>query len=384
MVYTIGFSIGIYQLHSKSHNRVDGISHWTSWAQLFTLFILGFVAWVTAWTHMDEQCQLCALVFKIDKQLREFAEIEFDYKLLRKRLFYQLGLELLIAFPLSMVNCMIIQPTTTFFLPITACYWFICVAPISLLIFKQFQFYNQMYILKTKFELINCKLSRFNRNGVLAMARRRIVTVRKINSVSEIPLTAVPISAAHSESVALEEPNVEILQNLLMIYSSISDGIDLVLRIFAWHLLAITAVSFGVITIQSYNLFILMTHSLALPTHHVFFIIAWILVQVMAIAMNVRICSSTSRTMDATVSLLHKMRCSSNAAPNACVFYQMLQLFSMEVLQRKRNFNAAGFFDMDYKLITSIFASVTTYLVIIIQFHFTSVPDGHFANHSVY
>lgn len=58
--------------------------------------------------------------------------------------------------------------------------------------------------------------------------------------------------------------------------------------------------------------------------------------------------------METTISVLHKIRLSSNEAPNACVFYQILQLFSMEVLQRKRNFNAAGFFDMDYKLITSV------------------------------
>ncbi|XP_020717946.1 putative gustatory receptor 2a [Ceratitis capitata] len=72
------------------------------------------------------------------------------------------------------------------------------------------------------------------------------------------------------------------------------------------------------------------------------------------------------------------MRVSSNEASNASLFYQILQIFSMEVMQRKRNFNAAGFFDMDYKLITSILASSTTYLVIIIQFHLTNIPDCHF------
>ncbi|XP_053964549.1 gustatory and pheromone receptor 32a-like [Anastrepha ludens] len=237
-----------------------------------------------------------------------------------------------------------------------------------------------MHILKSKFLLINHKLSKFKRNGEYRTTGKRVLTVRKINSVSEIPLTAMPTGASNAELMA-EEPTVEILQNLLMIYSCISDGIDLLLRIFSLHLLCITAVSLVVITVQSYNLFILMSHALVLPTHHVSFIIAWIVVQVMAIAVNVRICSSTSRTMDATVSLLHKLRFCSNEAPNACVFYQILQLFSMEVLQRKRNFNAAGFFDMDYKLITSIFASVTTYLVIIIQFHLTNIPDCHFKNH---
>ncbi|XP_039956652.1 putative gustatory receptor 2a [Bactrocera tryoni] len=355
MIYTMGFCLGILRLRAVPYKHGDGISRLTSWAQVFTLFGLGLIAWVTAWTHMDEQCRLHALITRIDQHLREIDDIQFDYKSLRRRLFWQLGLQLLIAFPLSMVNCIIILPDEMPFSPFSTCYIFICFMPISVLIFKQFQFYNLMHVLKTKLDLINNKLSKFNRNTRFTSERRHIVTVRKSNSVSEVPLTA-----------------------LLTIYSNVSDGIDLVLRIFGWHLLFLTAVSFGVITVQSYNLFSLISHSLVIPTYHVVFIVSWILVQVMAFAVNILICGKTSRMMETTISILHKIRLSSNEAPDACVFYQILQIFSMEVLQRKRNFNAAGFFDMDYKLITSIIASATTYLVIIIQFHLTNIPDCHF------
>ncbi|CAD7013831.1 unnamed protein product [Ceratitis capitata] len=376
--FPVGFFSGVYQLQSADYKRGDGISRLTGWAQVYTLFTLGLVAWITSWTHMEEQCRLCALIMKIDQRLRDIVEIDFDYKTLRKQLIWQLGLELLIAFPLSMVNCIIIQPDEKSFMPMSTCFWFICFAPISLLIFKQFQFCHLMRLLKTKFELINNKLCKFNRDTHFACGRRRIMTVRKMNSVSEVPLTATIATSAAVEAELTEEPNVDILQKLLTIYSNVSDGVDLVLSIFGCHLLCLTAVSFGVITVQSYNLFSLVSHTLKIHVYEIVFIVAWILVQIMAIAVNVFICSRTSRAMENTVSVLHKMRVSSNEASNASLFYQILQIFSMEVMQRKRNFNAAGFFDMDYKLITSILASATTYLVIIIQFHLTNIPDCHF------
>lgn len=291
----VGFCFGIFRLQAVPYKHGDGISRLTSWAQVFTLFVLGLIAWITAWTHMEEQCRLHALITRIDQQLREIDDIHFDYKSLRRRLFWQLGLQLIIAFPLSMVNCIIILPDEMAFSPFSTCYIFICFMPISVLIFKQFQFYNLMHILKTKFDLINIKLSEFNRNTRFTTSERtHIVTVRKSNSVSEVPLTAVP-TASKNVDLMNEEPNVDLLQKLLTIYSNVSDGIDLVLRIFGWHLLFLTAVSFGVITVQSYNLFSLISHSLVMPTYHIVFIVSWILVQVMAFTVNIIICGRTSR-----------------------------------------------------------------------------------------
>lgn len=99
--------------------------------------------------------------------------------------------------------------------------------------------------------------------------------------------------------------------------------------------------------------------------------------------------------MSLTGPLLHRIKI--NSVTN-CSFYLNIQLFSHEVLHRKNNFTAAGFFDMDYKLITSVcciqiitkleyffkfqilncfqvIAAVTTYLLIIIQFHFSNIQN---------
>ncbi|KAJ9599140.1 hypothetical protein L9F63_010408, partial [Diploptera punctata] len=48
-----------------------------------------------------------------------------------------------------------------------------------------------------------------------------------------------------------------------------------------------------------------------------------------------------------------------------------LQLFSLQLLHRKVQFTACGFFPLDFTLLYSIIGAVTTYLVILIQFHLT-------------
>ncbi|XP_069677283.1 putative gustatory receptor 28b [Periplaneta americana] len=45
-----------------------------------------------------------------------------------------------------------------------------------------------------------------------------------------------------------------------------------------------------------------------------------------------------------------------------------LQLFSLQLLHRKVQFTACGFFPLDFTLLYSIVGAVTTYLVILIQF----------------
>ncbi|KAJ9600499.1 hypothetical protein L9F63_009269 [Diploptera punctata] len=45
-----------------------------------------------------------------------------------------------------------------------------------------------------------------------------------------------------------------------------------------------------------------------------------------------------------------------------------MQQFSLQLLHRKVQFTACGFFPLDFTLLYSIVGAVTTYLVILIQF----------------
>ncbi|XP_037926896.1 putative gustatory receptor 28b isoform X4 [Hermetia illucens] len=97
----------------------------------------------------------------------------------------------------------------------------------------------------------------------------------------------------------------------------------------------------------------------------IFSSLSWMLVQSFAIVMNIHVCSKASKAMANTGPLLHNIQ---SLSDNRSVF-QTAQMFSLQILHRNISFTAAGFFNLDYKLITSIVAAVTTYLVIIIQFH---------------
>nr|CAD7573886.1 unnamed protein product [Timema californicum] len=51
-----------------------------------------------------------------------------------------------------------------------------------------------------------------------------------------------------------------------------------------------------------------------------------------------------------------------------------LKLFSLQLLHSKIQFTACGFFTLDYTLLHSIVAALTTYLIILIQFQ---LSDKH-------
>ncbi|KAJ9599139.1 hypothetical protein L9F63_010407, partial [Diploptera punctata] len=78
-------------------------------------------------------------------------------------------------------------------------------------------------------------------------------------------------------------------------------------------------------------------------------------------------CSSTSYEANRTAILVHKLL---NKTEDPEV-REELQLFSLQLLHRKVQFTACGFFPLDFTLLYSIIGAVTTYLVILIQFQLT-------------
>ncbi|XP_021920102.1 putative gustatory receptor 28a isoform X3 [Zootermopsis nevadensis] len=75
-------------------------------------------------------------------------------------------------------------------------------------------------------------------------------------------------------------------------------------------------------------------------------------------------CASTAREANRTAVLVHKLL-SKTRDPGV---KEELQLFSLQLLHRKVQFTACGFFPLDFTLLYSIIGAVTTYLVILIQF----------------
>ncbi|XP_055920088.1 putative gustatory receptor 28b [Eupeodes corollae] len=358
--FTAGFCRGVHVLsHLDSlglHDANTIISYITNWAQVFSLFFLACVSLVTSWTNLEKLRNFFMKIRQIDFAL-EMTGVEISYRAMRRRLFIQTGVSFLIPTCLSMVNCIMINTTFRITSP---CYWFICFTPMLLLTLKELQFYNIMFLLKGKFAKINKQIEK--------LCQRKIMQ----NETLTMTINANIMTKCSDEKELLGQTDAQLVEQmrfLAEIYSDVADCVDEVLEIFAYHLLMTTCISFAVITIQSYNLFALIMHSLAMQLHEICFTMAWIVVQIMVIGVNVIACTQTSTAMADTGIFLHKLK----PRDDYGLFLQMVQVFSMEVMHRKKPFTAAGFFEMNFKLFTSIVAAVTTYLIIIIQFHLANL-----------
>ncbi|XP_059225967.1 putative gustatory receptor 2a [Stomoxys calcitrans] len=357
---TVGFGFGVHHISStKKHQELHDktvIAYFTNWAQLFFLFILGGYALLNTWSNLQNLQSLLCGIYKIDFQFEQAIGRVFNYTRMRKHMCIQVIVTFVVTASLSMVNCIIIywDPEDLNFK--STCFWFVCFFPLLLLTFKELQFYNLMFILKSKFDVINEELAGCVGNSILG-------------------INFMPRNLC--ERIAKPQCTLETLKHLLQIYANLGDCVELLLRIFAWHLVLMTCASFGAITIEGYNLFAaLVARTIQMGYYQVVVIICWCLVQIGVIGVNVSACCKTNNAMSLTGTLLHRIAADCVAVPE---LHSILQIFSLEVMQRKDCFTAAGFFNMDYKLITSIVAAVTTYLLIIIQFH-TSLDKRFISN----
>ncbi|KAJ9599108.1 hypothetical protein L9F63_010376 [Diploptera punctata] len=85
------------------------------------------------------------------------------------------------------------------------------------------------------------------------------------------------------------------------------------------------------------------------------------------IMLNIVACTTTSNEANRTAILVHKLI---NKTRDPLI-REELELFSLQLLHRKVQFTACGFFPLDFTLLYSIVGAVTTYLIILIQFQLT-------------
>jgi gustatory receptor len=76
-------------------------------------------------------------------------------------------------------------------------------------------------------------------------------------------------------------------------------------------------------------------------------------------------CQSATNEVENTATLVQKLLLVQHFDQNTVA---ELQLFSLQLLQRKVKFTAFGFLSLDYSLLFSIIGGVTTFIVIAMQF----------------
>lgn len=279
--FIVGFYFGVDHLRmvhrlAQLHESTI-ITYFTTWGQIVFLFVLGSYGLLNTWFNLPQMHRLFLWITKIDQQLEEVTGQEINYTRMRRKLFVQFFVVFLVPSCLSMVNCIVLHFGPEEIDLFSNCFWFVCFEPILLLTFKEFQFYNLMYVLKTKFDIINKELLQYGGDNLLSCRKKS-----RENILSGIK----------------PECTTDIVKKLLEIYSNIADCADLLLKVFAWHLLFLTSASFGVLTVQGYNLFAaLILHTLEMDSYQLFVVMGWVLVQIIVIGINVGTCCMTAKAV---------------------------------------------------------------------------------------
>ncbi|KAL5288908.1 Gr32a family protein [Megaselia abdita] len=324
---------------------------------VYSLFVMGAFDTLSAWRNSKKFMDVVNSVQKIDMKLMRL-KIDVSYRKERKFAFIQIGFLLLIPVFVSMVNCLVI---TNVFKKLSSCYFFICFVPIFFVTFREFQFFNMMFILKKKSEKINKKLLIMFSEPVKRTDNTWSPNL-KVNIIDFEKYMARKLNEKDDELV-------DTLWGLSEISSLVHENLSHVMEIFSGHLVLLTAVSFSAMTVQGYNLFALLMSTIKMNYYNIVVTVAWLGVQMMCVWVNVVACNETANVISKTGPILHKSR--GHYRTEGII--EAVQMFSLDLLHSKPFFTAGGFFKMNYSLITSILAAVTTYLVIIIQIHISNV-----------
>lgn len=292
---TFGFCHAVHALNKENWSQKKSqISYVASWSQIFSLFLLGAFDVISSWKSSRHLMGVIGNIQKIDRKLGQLG-IEVNYKRIRTIAFLQIGCLLWIPVFVSMVNCIVIRSLFELW---SACYFFICFGPIFYLTFREFQFFNLMFLLKSKVDKVNWKLREVFKGERFFEADEDAEFLNCGPSL-ELNISEVNIGSKINSNPKEEEERklIKTLWGLSHISADVSDNIQKVMSIFSGHLVFMTAASFGAMTVQGYNLFAILMQSLTLNHFDVTITVLWLGIQICTIWVNVVACHETSNSV---------------------------------------------------------------------------------------
>lgn len=294
---SIGFCHGVRALNKENWSQEKSqISFVASWSQIFSLFLLGSFDVISSWKSSKSLMGVIGNIQKIDSKLGQLG-IEVNYKRIRTIAFLQIGCLLWIPVFVSMVNCIVIRSVFEVW---SACYFFICFGPIFFVTFREFQFFNLMFLLKSKVDKVNCKLCEIFKGGRFFETEE---DADFSNCGPSLELNICEINIGNKFEVNLspkeeeERKVIKTLWGLSHISADVNDNVQQVMNIFSGHLVFMTAASFGAMTVQGYNLFAILIQSLTLNHFDVIVTVLWLGIQICTILVNVVACHETSNSV---------------------------------------------------------------------------------------
>lgn len=286
LLHSLGFWHAVHGLNQEKWSQEKAqISYFASWSQIFSLFLLGSFDVLSSWKSSKRLMRVIQEIQKIDSKLGLLG-VPVNYKRIRVIAFLQIGCLLWIPVLVSMVNCIIIKSVFKIW---SSCYFFICFTPIFFITFREFQFFNLMFLLKSKVDKVNCKLCEIFESGTEEDADGE--------TSLELNICEVNIDKRDEEEESNSKEIIKTLWGLSQVSADISENLQQVIQIFSGHLVLMTAASFGAMTVQGYNLFAMLIKSLTFDYFDVTIIVFWLGIQICTIWVNVVACHETSNSV---------------------------------------------------------------------------------------
>ncbi|XP_037926894.1 uncharacterized protein LOC119661569 isoform X2 [Hermetia illucens] len=289
-VYVVGFIAGAKMLHEQPVRAPTIISHFSGWAQIYSLFFIAALDVVWSWATLPKLVELVERIQHIDKSITSKLATTTSYNRHLRILYLQVVGLSIVPFCLSMVNCIILNERN---FKLNACFWFICFAPILVITLKEFQFYNFMLLLKSKFTILNKELD--------VSGRKRFV---KLESATSIESDKECLTRLENSEERLRAK----LKDIARISDEITTATKAVLELFSLHLFLVTSTALGVITVQIYNFYAFLIDYLYLDIFSIFATVTWICLQFAVVLLNVAVCSMVANEMANTGPLLHNIQ----------------------------------------------------------------------------
>jgi hypothetical protein len=261
-----------------------------------------------------------------------------------------------------------------------------------------FQLICSILLLKGRFEILNEELlSIFGGPEELASKKRVPGTEsRKLNAACGLTKdTNQEVASDHT--TGLNEPDLNVLdtrfnglpsdealckkiqvRRLRGIYNLLCDAAELILSIyqvqFLINLIQIFVEVSACLCVTFKYVIKLLTCQLnaRLPWYILSLILVWGTINLTKLAAITASCQGASEKANRTTVLVHRLLLLRPLHPEV---RRELQMFSQQMLHRKLEFIACGFFPIDFTLLYSMAGAVTTYFIILLQYSGKDIDD---------
>lgn len=354
-----------------------GIGNTVDFFQLVSIRLAHVLMLCEAILHRNALESFFENLLEVDRSLMK-VDVVVDYKKQRTWNYWRVSLTVIycIGSQLLVLMTIILRDYGEPMFPYYVLYWLSYLLPYLFSCARYFQLVTCIWAIKQRFELLNDRLSKAELVG--GKKPKKYMTISsKLYDEMNIFRHARPSSDFDDLVLFRKVYNKLYLSSLTINYA------------FGLSTLINLSNDFLAITLNSYFVFLSLTPSFtARHVLKVFQSIFWFLPHCVNILAITAASHFTIQTVGSIVSASVLSIIPFQTIKTALIVHKIpnnlkseeqnlfLENFSLQLLHQKVQFTAFGFFAIDFTLLYSIIAAITTYLVILIQFHFSEMDTS--------